>query len=243
MSSHSAGHSTKGPKADVPSVKEWREQLSKMEIPRAGATRLIMNYLVTESFKDAAEKLREESGLPLSPGNTDVSASLDERIRIRDAIHGGRILEARRLLDELHPRLLSTDRQLLFRIQQQQLIELIRENRTEEALEFAQQELAPRVEEASAPLGEMERTLALLAFDNPASSPFGELLHVSHRQKVASEVNAAILEMDGAESTIPSLVVAVHMLLWAQKLLDDKKIEYPKMTDIAEATVSMHPPK
>lgn len=156
-----------------------------MEIPRAGATRLIMNYLVTESFKDAAEKLREESGLPLSPGNTDVSASLDERIRIRDAIHGGRILEARRLLDELHPRLLSTDRQLLFRIQQQQLIELIRENRTEEALEFAQQELAPRVEEASAPLGEMERTLALLAFDNPASSPFGELLHVSHRQKVS----------------------------------------------------------
>ncbi|OQR76379.1 protein C20orf11-like [Tropilaelaps mercedesae] len=243
MSSHSAGHSTKAKSQEVLSLKEWLDALGKIHIPRAGAARLIMNYLVTESFKDAAEKLREESGLSLSPGNSDVSASLDERIRIRDAIHGGRILDARRLLDDLHPRLLSTDRQLLFRIQQQQLIELIRENRTEEALEFAQQELAPRVEESSAPLVEMERTLALLAFDNPVSSPFGELLHVSHRQKVASEVNAAILEMDGAESTVPSLVVALHMLLWAQKLLDEKKVDYPKMTDIADATISTNAPK
>lgn len=56
-------------------------------------------------------------------------------------------------------------------------------------------------------------------------------------------MNAAILEMDGAESTVPSLVVALHMLLWAQKLLDEKKVDYPKMTDIADAAISTNTPK
>lgn len=32
----------------------------------------------------------------------------------------------------------------------------------------------------------MERTLALLAFDNPEDSPFGDLLNMMQRQKVGS---------------------------------------------------------
>ena len=33
-------------------------------------------------------------------------------------------------------------------------------------------------------LEEMERTLALLAYEDPVKSPFGDLLSYSHRQKV-----------------------------------------------------------
>jgi len=33
-------------------------------------------------------------------------------------------------------------------------------------------------------LTELERTLALLAFDEPSTSPFGDLLNLGHRQKV-----------------------------------------------------------
>lgn len=33
-------------------------------------------------------------------------------------------------------------------------------------------------------LAELERTLALLAFEDPANCPFGDLLNSSHRQKV-----------------------------------------------------------
>ena len=35
----------------------------------------------------------------------------------------------------------------------------------------------------------MERTLALLAFDNPEESPFGDLLNMMQRQKVRSNLN------------------------------------------------------
>ena len=43
--------------------------------------------------------------------------------------------------------ILDTNPQLFFHLQQQRLIELIRNGKIEEALEFAQEELAPRGEE------------------------------------------------------------------------------------------------
>lgn len=69
-------------------------------------------------------------------------------------------------------------------LQQQHLIELIRLRETEAALEFAQAQLAEQGEESRECLTEMERTLALLAFDNPEDSPFGDLLNMMQRQKV-----------------------------------------------------------
>lgn len=69
-------------------------------------------------------------------------------------------------------------------LQQQHLIELIRQRETEAALEFAQTQLAEQGEESRECLTEMERTLALLAFDSPEESPFGDLLHTMQRQKV-----------------------------------------------------------
>ena len=68
--------------------------------------------------------------------------------------------------------------------QQQQLIELIRECKVEEALKFASEQLAERGEESELVLEELERTLALLAFEDPEKSPNGDLLSYSHRQKV-----------------------------------------------------------
>lgn len=68
--------------------------------------------------------------------------------------------------------------------QQQQLIELIRDGRVEDALKFASEQLAERGEEEPSVLEELERTLALLAFEDPSQSPFADLLSLSHRQKV-----------------------------------------------------------
>ncbi|NP_001171768.1 uncharacterized protein LOC100376325 [Saccoglossus kowalevskii] len=207
---------------------EWMEKLHTLHITRADMNRLIMDYLVTEGFKEAAEKFKIESGIQPS---VDLD-TLDERIQIRDAIQNGRIEDAIALVNDLHPELLDNDRYLYFHLQQQHLIELIRNKRIEQALEYAQIHLAERGEENSDVLPELERTLALLAFENPESSPFAELLHPSQRQKVASELNAAILEMENREST-PKLAKLLKLLLWSQEQLDNKKVKYPKMIDLA----------
>lgn len=77
-------------------------------------------------------------------------------------------------------------------MQQQHLIELIRQRETEAALEFAQTQLAEQGEESRECLTEMERTLALLAFDNPEESPFGDLLNMMQRQKVTTSYGTKI---------------------------------------------------
>jgi len=59
-----------------------------------------------------------------------------------------------------------------------------------EALRFAQDELAPRGEENPELLVELERTMALLAFDTVVSPPgvIGDLLSPAQRLKTAGEV-------------------------------------------------------
>merc|ERR1711976_469954 len=211
---------------------EWLERLHSLHITRADMNRLIMNYLVTEGFKEAAEKFRMESGVQPS---VDLD-TLDERIKIREAIQNGQIQQAISLVNDIHPELLDNNRYLYFHLQQQQLIELIRQQRVEEALDYAQTHLAERGEENEDILCELERVLALLAFEQPETSPFGELLHPSHRQKVASELNAAMLEIESREQT-PKLAKLLKLLMWSQEELDAKKVKYPKMTDLAKGSI------
>lgn len=54
----------------------------------------------------------------------------------------------------------------------------------DEALTFAQTKLSEAGESIPEALSELERTLALLAFEKPQNSPFSDLLEQSHRQKV-----------------------------------------------------------
>lgn len=61
---------------------------------------------------------------------------------------------------------------------------MIKEGNIEEALLFAQAKLSEVGEGNPIILSELERTLALLAFEEPYKSPFADLLQTTHRQKV-----------------------------------------------------------
>lgn len=50
---------------------------------------------------------------------------------------------------------------------------------------FAQTQMSEAGESNPEVLSELERTLALLAFEQPQKSPFSDLLEQSHRQKVS----------------------------------------------------------
>jgi len=214
---------TLGGKEEPSLREEWMDKLQEISFPRSVMNKLVMNYLVTEGFKDAAERFQEEAGVQ---AGQDLSL-LDHRINIRDNIQSGRVEEAIRQVNQLHPALLDQDRYLLFHLQQQHLIELIRDQRVEEALQYAADHLAERGEEDVSVLQELERTLALLAFEDPTNCPFSDLLSPSHRQQVASELNAAILRCEHAESSQSKLNIMLKRLLWAQEELDKKRVRYP----------------
>jgi len=129
------------------------------------------------------------------------------------------------------------------------MIEYIRKGQIAEALTFAQQELAPRGEENPAFLAELERTMALLAFDTLASSSTSanppaiprnlhELLHPAQRTRTASQLNAAILtsQSHGKDTKLPKLL---RMMEWGEGMLESKA-EFPKL-DLARLLSASEP--
>jgi hypothetical protein len=118
---------------------------------------------------------------------------------------------------------------LYFKLQQQKLIEFIRQGRIPEALQFAQDELAPRAEESPEFLSDLEWTMALLVFDSTPNPPtaIADLLSPAQRMKTAGEVNAAILESlsQGKEVKLMGLL---KLLCWGETMLEEKA-EFPKV--------------
>lgn len=133
---------------------------------------------------------------------------------------------------KLYFQILDTNPALYFRLQQQKLIEYIRQGRVSEALEFAQEELAPRGEENPEFLSELEKTMALLAFESSPLAPpaIAELLSPAQRLKTASAVNAAILESlsQAKEAKLNGLL---RLMSWGTAMLEEKD-SFPKVRSI-----------
>ena len=88
-----------------------------------------------EGGKETIEAFARESGIKLP---TEQLEHVSKRAQIRDTIHIGKIPQAIALIDQMYPDLLKSDNHLYFLLQQQHLIELIRQSNDEEALAFAQ---------------------------------------------------------------------------------------------------------
>ncbi|ETW87395.1 hypothetical protein HETIRDRAFT_413703 [Heterobasidion irregulare TC 32-1] len=213
--------------ASVPplAIHEWERRLGDVQVTKHDLNRLVMDYLVIEGYKSAAEEFSQEAGV-VTPVDFD---SIESRMNIREALQRGDVQDAITRVNDLNPEILDTNPALYFHLQQQKLIEYIRQGDVAAALQFAQEELAPRGEERPEFLSELERTMALLAFESSAAIPTGisDLLSPAQRMKTAGEVNAAILESlsQGKEA---KLVALLKLLCWGESMLEERA-EFPKV--------------
>jgi len=210
-----------------PSIRreEWDRRLHDVHITKTDLNRLVMDYLVIEGYKSAAEEFSQEANLT-PPVDFE---SIESRMDIREALQRGDVEDAITCVNDLNPEILDTNPALYFKLQQQKLIEYIRQGRIQEALQFAQEELAPRGEESPEFLSEFERTMALLAFDSAPNTPsaIADLLSPAQRMKTAGEVNAAILESMSQGKEV-KLVGLLKLLCWGETMLEEKA-EFPKL--------------
>ncbi|KAI0068434.1 lish motif-containing protein, partial [Artomyces pyxidatus] len=204
---------------------EWERRLEEVQVSKDDLNRLVMDYLVIEGYKSAAEEFSEEANVVPA---VDFE-SIESRMNIREALQRGDVQDAITRVNDLNPEILDTNPALYFHLQQQKLIEFIRQGKVAEALEFAQQELAPRGEESPEFLSELERTMALLAFESSPAVPsaISDLLSPAQRMKTAGEVNAAILESlsQGKEA---KLVALLKLLSWGESTLQERA-DFPKV--------------
>lgn len=153
-----------GPSGMVIDQSTWNEEMRKAAPSKQDLNALVLEYLLIEGFSEAAVEFARETGLPHDIDH----AMIHERMEIREAVEDGRVEEAVRRVNELDPEILDTNPPLLFHLHLLRLIELIRLDKVDEALEFAATELAPRGAQNQEFLVDLERTMALLAFPDVA---------------------------------------------------------------------------
>uniref|UniRef100_A0A182NAM8 CTLH domain-containing protein n=1 Tax=Anopheles dirus TaxID=7168 RepID=A0A182NAM8_9DIPT len=211
----------------------WKTQLTSYPQQKENINQLIANYLAGAGYKEAADMFTKESGVRPTP---DYS-SYQDRDTIMATIRNGDPLEAIRLLNHHFPGLLEAQRFVKFQLLQLHLLELIREGTIEHAIDFAQT-LPLEIDEHSPEVQrEIQSTMALLAFDNPSTSPLGILLDQGQREKVARAVNVSILERANRELPTTRMEQLLKTLLWAQSELVKRHVMFLKMQNIVTGTL------
>lgn len=127
-------------RATIVSKELWEQRMAQIIPSKQDMNQLVMNFLILEGYKEGALKFEKESGIKAEIDH----AQIDARIKIRKLILDGKIEEALREINELNSEILDLNPDLLFSLKKQQLIELIKENKLEDAIRFAQTKVAPK---------------------------------------------------------------------------------------------------
>mmetsp|Transcript_12844 Transcript_12844/g.23903 ORF Transcript_12844/g.23903 Transcript_12844/m.23903 type:complete len:226 (-) Transcript_12844:98-775(-) len=210
-------------------MQEWTARLAQVQIPKQQLNEIVFNFLTNEGYTEAALKFKEETGM--SQAFDEIESK--ERMSVRMSIMDGDINTAIEQITALDPQLLDANPNLCFKLRLQKLVEYIKEGNIIEALAYGQEVLAPAARSNSALLQELERVMALMAFDNPENSPVASLVQISQRQQIASEVNEALLKSKGLQGD-SKLKLLMKSLLWSQKKLGEH-VSFPVISDLAEA--------
>jgi len=130
---------------------------------------------------------------------------IETRRRLREAVEGGRMLRARRILDrELGLDFFGAHPELLLRLCLQHVVELVRRRRYDLAVEFLQVQVAPLAEANPGFLVDVERTMLVISVDQEAAGKSmadetAWLLSTDRRYELFRSINDRILRLADIE--------------------------------------------
>eukprot|EP01137_Pigoraptor_chileana_P034436 Opistho-2@26975 len=208
-------------------------------------TRLIASYLVHHGYSETALVFAGDTNDTIA----ESVASVRSRQRIREFVLGGDIDAVLRLIAELYPALATARPDLIFQLQCRRFVELVRESASASA--------TPAVGDGSNPIERMmlygqslqeacdenpllssnravlEEAFSLLAYPDPSQSPMAYLLQPSQREPLATEINSAILELQGLPRQAPLEIIV------RQAAVAVKELTRPPVGSGAAAFVSV----
>ncbi|CEG68945.1 hypothetical protein RMATCC62417_05103 [Rhizopus microsporus] len=167
---------------------------------------LVLDYLVhhcygktAKAFIENIKTLDQFAYLPSQTKHSEILervniewALLDARKTIKDSIEQGEIHRALKVIKDHFPALLEHDelQHISFRLRCQHFIEIIRSGSEMEAILYAQKYLKPVRHEFKEQVREVT---SLIAYSDPFQSQSKHLMSQQRRDRLAHEVNCAIL--------------------------------------------------
>jgi len=216
------------------STKTWVQQMRSADVYEADVQMMIFNFLVVMGMEEAAEAFVEETKMStqMSFDPSAALASVSTRNKVKDAILKGDINQALEMINkenvfdddflENHPMGIVVN----FRLKQKILEKTIEGGGIDESVEYARINVAPLVSKDQSFLGELEKSMGWLVFENitaPEAIAYKEKL-LSY-EAVAELVDDAILRRHG----IPpgsKLEVLCQNLSWCQKQLSSDVVPH-----------------
>ncbi|BDA41395.1 Ran-binding protein 9 [Coccomyxa sp. Obi] len=222
-------------KADMESMKveaarRLEAQINQTALPDRGKVgsvlaELIFDYLVHHSYFESAAVVARD----LLDGAVGVSPKDRDEVRLRagvaEAVIAGRIDEAMSDAERVAPGVLQAHPSILFRLHCQKFMELVRQRDDEGAMVFGRTVLVK-----AATTGEdqelLQDALSLLGYDDPASSPCGNLLGTKAREDLAKSLIAVILKHTGRRehSALERIECQLEAALGTLQSLGDPRI-------------------
>jgi hypothetical protein len=121
---------------------------------------------------------------------------------------------------------------IYFVLQRQRLLNYIKDNKLQEALIFAKEELLPLSEGDEFLYKELEKTMGLLAYENINDAPEKELVSDKFLEKIASKMNLIILNyLSGNKMINLNLDLLIKLAMYIQQVLK-KEINFPNITSL-----------
>ncbi|CAM6082895.1 unnamed protein product [Calypogeia fissa] len=186
--------------------------------------KIVLSYLVHNCFKETAETFISCTGMQLT---ADYSVDIDKRKPIYKHVLEGNVLEAIRLTNQLAADLFQSNKDVYFDLLTLHFVELVRsKDCSTGALEFAQKELN-QFGKQERYLERLQDCMALLAYEDPETSPLFSLLSMDHRQSIADALNCAVLVHANLPSHTSMERLIQHMTVVQQRLHQEKGKDGP----------------
>ncbi len=214
---------------------KWLKELNSRKINKNQMNQIVANYLFIQGYCLPLKKFISETKIKFDFDEK----LLNKRFLIRQLIVNNRIEKAIEQINLIDKKILQENKIMHFVLQRQRLLNFIQQNKLEEGLLFAKQNLLPLTENDEFLYKELEKIMCLLVYENINDSPEKDLISDKFLEKIASKMNLVILYyISGNKMVNLNLEMMIKLMYYVQGELK-KEMEFPQITSLAPLTFSI----
>ena len=216
------------------SSEKWKKELNSQKISKNKMNQIIANYLFLQGYCIPLKKFISEAKIKFDFDEK----LLNQRFLIRQLIINNQIERAIDEINLIDKGILAENKMIYFVLQRQRLLNYIKDNKLQEALIFAKEELLPLSEGDEFLYKELEKTMGLLAYENINDAPEKELVSDKFLEKIATKMNLIILNyLSGNKMINLNLDLLIKLAMYIQQVLK-KEINFPSIISLAPLSFS-----
>ena len=216
------------------SNEKWQKELNVQKMNKDKMNKIIANYLFIQGYCQPLKKFIIEAKIQFDFDEK----LLNQRFLIRQLITTNQIEKAIQEINSIDKNILIENKVINFVLQRQILFNYIKENKLQEALNFAKDNLLPLSEGDEFLYKELEKAMGVLAYENINDSPEKELITDKFLEKVASKINLVILNyLSGNKIINLNLDLLLKLTIYVQQELK-KEINFPIITSLSPLSFS-----